>query len=95
MGEAVEIQRGYCIPSNSLEWSERDETVWLMVIDVEINGGRMVDGTEEPGPVEYSRVIIVMDAGTGDLISRSAYPVGHPVNDVSSTNLQEYVETPN
>ena len=94
LGGAVEIQRGHSIPSESLEWSARDEEVWILFFDGEVDGTRTVNGVEEATPVEYSRVIVIMDAETGNLISRSAYPVGHPTNNVSSTNLQEHVETP-
>lgn len=94
LGGAVQIQRGHSISRESLEWSDRNSEVWMIFFDGEVDGASTVNGVREPTPTEYSRVIVVMDAATGDIISRSAYPVGHPTNNVSSTSLQQYVEAP-
>lgn len=74
---AVRIQSGHGIDPNSSEWLARDQLVWLVVFegDVDAKGEGSLASNVTEGMV-YSQVTIIMDSKSGQLISRSAHPSG-------------------
>lgn len=74
---AVRTQSGHAIDPKSSEWLARDQLVWLVVFegDVDAKGEDSLASNVTEG-MAYTQVAIIMDAKTGQLVSRSAHPIG-------------------
>ncbi len=91
LNEAVEIDTGYSIDPNTQQWLYRENLVWLVIFDGEVNGRRQISEKLESDSAKYSQVLVIMDAETGLLISRTAVVSGQERKPAGLDDLMRFM----
>ena len=91
LNEAVEIDTGYSIDPNTQQWLYRENLVWLVIFDGEVNGRRQISEKLESDSAKYSQVLVIMDAETGVLISRTAVVSGQERKPAGLDDLMRFM----